>query len=259
MLRIISLNVNGLRSAAKKGFFDWFAAQHADIVCLQEIKVEDHQLDDPIFSHPGYYRYVLSAEKKGYSGVAIYTRTEPLKIHYGLGWALADTEGRYLQIDFPKLSVASVYLPSGASGEDRQVLKYEFMEKFAKDLDRFRKSERDFIICGDINIVHKEIDIKNWKSNQKNSGCLPEERAWLNNLLEEKGWVDTFRVLNHLPEQYTWWSNRGQARAKNVGWRIDYQLATPDLKDKLLATSVYKDTWFSDHAPLTVDYAVNKE
>jgi len=256
MLRIISLNVNGLRSAAKKGFFDWFADQSADIVCLQEIKVEEHQLDDPIFSPRGYYRYMLSAEKKGYSGVAIYTRIEPLKVHYGLGWALADTEGRYIQIDFPKFSVASVYLPSGASGEERQVLKYEFMEKFGKDLDRFQKSNRDFIICGDINIVHKAIDIKNWKSNQKNSGCLPEERAWLNNLLEEKGWVDTFRVLNQLPEQYTWWSNRGQARDKNVGWRIDYQLATAGFKDRLLATSVYKDTWFSDHAPLTVDYEV---
>mgnify|MGYP000252350897 CR=1 FL=1 len=263
MLRVISLNINGIRAAARKGFFTWLQQQKADVVCLQEIKAQEEQLSDEIFLPKHYHRYLFAAEKKGYSGVAIYSRHRPDKIHQGLGWSLADSEGRYLQIDLGKLSIASVYLPSGSSGEERQALKYHFMEKFAADLERFKRQRREYIICGDWNIVHKEKDIKNWKANQKNSGCLPEERAWLDKVFGPMRWVDAFRQLNQQAEQYTWWSNRGQARANNVGWRIDYQVISAGLQAKLKATSIYKTTWFSDHAPLTIDYAIeiakNKE
>jgi exodeoxyribonuclease-3 len=253
-MRVISLNINGIRSGATKGFFSWLEQQQADVICLQEIKALETQLTDAIFSPEGYYRYLFSAQKPGYSGVAIYSKREPDEVKCGLGWSLADNEGRYIQADFGNLSIASLYLPSGSSGEERQIEKFRFLDKFTHDLQLFQKQKRDFIICGDLNIVHKEIDIKNWAGNQKNSGCLPEERAWLDKLFGEMQWVDAFRVLNPEPHQYTWWSNRGNARANNVGWRIDYQVISPSLKDSLRNTSIYKDTWFSDHAPLTVDY-----
>ena len=253
-MRIISLNINGIRSGANKGFFQWLDQQNADVVCLQEIKAHEEQLTDAIFAPQGYHRYLFSAEKKGYSGVAIYSRDKPTEVKYGLGWSLADTEGRYIQADFGNLSIASIYLPSGSSGEERQLEKFRFMDKFTEDLHRFKKQNRDFIICGDLNIVHTEIDIKNWIGNQKNSGCLPEERAWLDKLFGDLGFVDAFRVLNQDPYQYTWWSNRGNARANNVGWRIDYHVVSANLKHTLVDTSIYKDTWFSDHAPLIVDY-----
>lgn len=254
MLRVISLNINGIRSGARKGFFTWLAEQNADVICLQEIKAEQIQLSDAVFFPEGYHHYFFSAEKKGYSGVAIYAKQEPENVRYGLGWPLADSEGRFLQLDWDKLSIASVYFPSGSSGEIRQSLKFEFMEKFLHDLIAMRSSKRDHIICGDFNIVHQQIDIKNWAGNQKNSGCLPQERAWFDDLLTQYGWVDAFRHLNQEPEQYTWWSNRGNARANNVGWRIDYQLITPGLKRHLHSTAIYKEQWFSDHAPLIVNY-----
>jgi exodeoxyribonuclease-3 len=253
-MRVISLNINGIRAGARKGFFTWLAAQQPDVVCLQEIKAMEEQLTDAVFFPEGYHRYLFSAEKKGYSGVAIYCKQKPNKVHDGLGFELADSEGRYIQADFDGLSVASLYLPSGTSGEERQTQKYHFMDKFAETLKSFKRKRREFIICGDYNIVHKEIDIKNWKGNKKSSGCLPEERAWLDELFYSQGWVDAFRELNVEAEQYTWWSNRGNARANNVGWRIDYQVVSPGLKDQLVSTSVYKDSWFSDHAPLIVDY-----
>ena len=253
-MRIISANLNGIRAAARKGFFDWMLAQDADVVCIQETRAQEHQLDDDVFSPVGYYRYLFDAEKKGYSGVALYCRKEPNKVSVGLGFDLSDKEGRYIQADYDEISIASLYLPSGSSGDDRQNLKYHFLEKFEKNLQSFRRKKREFVICGDMNIVHKEIDIKNWKSNQKTSGCLPEERAWLDKVFDEIGFVDAFRVVNQDAEQYTWWSNRGQARDKNVGWRIDYHFITPGLRDTVQSTSVFKDQWYSDHAPLTIDY-----
>lgn len=253
-MRVISLNINGIRAGARKGFFEWLPMQKAGVVCIQEIKAQEEQLTDALFSPKEYQRFMFPAQKKGYSGVAIYCKDVPKKVHYGLGWDLADDEGRFIQVDFDKLSVSSVYLPSGTSGDERQQQKYKFLDLFADDLNSRKRQRREHIVCGDFNIVHKEIDIKNWKSNQKNSGCLPEERAWLDKLFGDMGWVDAFRHLNKEADQYTWWSNRGQARAKNVGWRIDYQVVTPGLKDKLKSTSVYKDSWFSDHAPLIVDY-----
>ncbi len=254
MMRIISANLNGIRAAERKGFFKWMPAQQADVVCVQETKAQVDQLSEELHYPDGYHAYFHDAEKKGYSGVAIYSRNEPDQVIEGLGWTDFDAEGRYIQVDFGKLSVISLYLPSGSSSEVRQAAKFDFMQRFTPVLESFRRKRREFIICGDWNIVHKEIDIKNWKSNQKNSGCLPEERAWLDQLFGPVGYVDAFREVNQEPEQYTWWSNRGQAWAKNVGWRIDYQVITPGLKEKVKAASIYKDERFSDHAPLTIDY-----
>lgn len=252
-MRVITLNANGIRSAAKKGFFTWMTQQHADVVCLQETKAQEHQLDG-VIRPEGYNAYFFDAEKPGYSGVAIYTRHKPDQVITGLGWNSADKEGRYLQVDFGKLSVVSLYMPSGTTGEVRQNIKYDFMRHYEEVLIKQRKKKREYIICGDWNIAHKIIDIKNWRGNQKHSGFLPEERAWMDKVFDKLGYVDAFRVVNQQPDQYTWWSNRGQAWAKNVGWRIDYQVITPNLKDKVKAVSIYKDQRFSDHAPLIVDY-----
>ena len=254
MFKVISVNLNGIRAAARKGFFEWLPKQNADVVCIQETKAQEHQLSDAVFSPQGYYCYYFDAVKKGYSGVAIYSKVKPNKITTGLGFDLADTEGRYIQADFDGLSVASLYLPSGSSGDERQAQKYIFLDAYLAILKQQKRQKREFIICGDFNIVHKEIDIKNWKSNQKTSGVLPEERAWLDTLFDEVGFVDAFREVNKEKDQYTWWSNRGRARENNVGWRIDYQVVSPGLKGKARSTAVYTDSWFSDHAPLIMEY-----
>ncbi len=253
-MRVISLNINGIRAGERKGFFEWLKHARADIICLQETKAQMQHLDGEVFRPKGYHCYFHDAEKKGYSGVGIYSKIKPDKVTKGLGWPHADTEGRYIQCDFGNLSVVSLYLPSGSSGEERQKVKFDFLDRYLKVLDKNKRSKRDFIICGDWNIVHKEIDIKNFKPNQKTSGCLPEEREWIDRLFTKKGWVDAFRVVNQKPDQYTWWSNRGRAYEKNVGWRIDYQVITSSLKDKVKAVKIYKEQRFSDHAPLIVDY-----
>jgi exodeoxyribonuclease-3 len=253
-MRIITLNVNGIRSAASKGFFPWLLAQNADVVCLQETKAQEHQLPREVFCPDGYRAYFHDAQKPGYSGVALYCKKEPDSLRLGLGWPDMDAEGRYIQADFGKLSVISLYLPSGSSSPERQAVKFSFLERFMPVLEKMRYNGRDYILCGDWNIAHKNIDLKNWRGNQKNSGFLPEERAWMDNLFGALGFVDSFRVVNQEAEQYTWWSNRGQAWAKNVGWRIDYQVITPSLAKKVKAVSIYKDQRFSDHAPLIVDY-----
>jgi exodeoxyribonuclease-3 len=253
-MRVMSFNANGIRAATKKGFFDWFYTQDVDVLCIQETKAQEHQLQDDLFCHPEYQRYFFDAQKPGYSGVAIYTREAPIQVHKGLGFALADTEGRYIQADFGAVSVASLYLPSGSSGDVRQTCKINFMQQYQTILARQISEPRPYIICGDWNIVHKQIDIKNWASNQKSSGCLPEERAWLDLLIDGQGWVDAFRVLNHEKDQYTWWSERMRAWDKNVGWRIDYQMVSPSLRDKITRVAIYRDQKFSDHAPLIIDY-----
>lgn len=255
-MRIITFNLNGIRSAARKGFFAWVQTQNAEIICLQETKAQEDQVRETI-QLPGYQAYFFDAEKKGYSGVAIYSRKKPIKVIAGLGWESADKEGRYIQLDFPNLSVASLYMPSGTTGEIRQAIKFKFLKAYEAVLKRQRKQKREYIICGDWNIAHKPIDLKNWRANQKHSGFLPEERAWLDHIFDAIGYVDAFREVNQLPDQYTWWSNRGQARSKNVGWRIDYQVVTPGLKDKIKSAEIYKDHYFSDHAPLLIDYALN--
>ena len=253
-MRIITLNVNGLRSAHRKGFLNWMLTQNAEVVCLQETRAQRDQLAHEIVSPQGFHGYFHDADRKGYGGVAIYTRERPDKRIAGLGWSDFDREGRFLQVDFPTVSVISLYVPSGSSSDQRQAAKFDFLERFLPVLYGLRSDKREYIICGDWNIAHKTIDLKNWRSNQKNSGFLPEERAWLDEVFDRVGLVDAFRVLNHEPEQYTWWSNRGQAWAKNVGWRIDYQIVTPALKNYIKATQIYKGERFSDHAPLTVDY-----
>ena len=253
-MRVISINVNGIRAAHRKNFFIWLQKQDADIVCVQETKAQVEQLTEEIIKPKGYYSYFNDALKKGYSGVAIYSRIEPDKIIDKIGWREADDEGRYLQANFGELSIVSLYLPSGSSSEERQIVKFDFLDRFISVLKKMRRQKREYIICGDWNIAHKKIDIKNWKGNQKNSGFLPEERSWMDNLFNKLGMVDSFRVVNQGAEQYTWWSNRGQAWAKNVGWRIDYQIVTPGLKDKIRTASIYKDERFSDHAPLIIDY-----
>jgi exodeoxyribonuclease-3 len=253
-MKIISVNFNGIRSAANKGFFDWLPKQKADIVCMQELKAQDGDLADDIRHPKGYTGYFHCAEKKGYSGVGIYSRAQPDSVVAGLSIPDIDAEGRYLRADYGNLSVISLYLPSGSSGEERQTIKFAFLKHFYPVMKQLKDSGREIIICGDWNIAHKEIDLKNWKSNQKNSGFLPEERAWLTKVFDELGYVDVFRTLDQRPEQYTWWSARGQARAKNVGWRIDYHIATPGIAAKAKKTSIYVDEFFSDHAPLIVEY-----
>ncbi|MBU9265470.1 MULTISPECIES: exodeoxyribonuclease III [Burkholderia] len=254
MLRVITANLNGIRSAAKKGFFDWLGDQKADCVCVQEIKVSADDLPAEFAAPHGFTGHFHHAEKKGYSGAGLYTRREPDDLIIGYGSSEFDSEGRYVEARYGKLSVISVYVPSGSSGEERQQAKFRFMAEFMPHLAELKAKKREVILCGDVNIVHKEIDIRNWKSNQKNSGCLPEERAWLTQLFDEVGYVDVFRTLDPRPDQYTWWSNRGQAYAKNVGWRIDYQIATPGVAGTAKQTSIFRDIKFSDHAPLTVDY-----
>lgn len=253
-MRIITANVNGIRSAAKKGFFHWLNQQHADVVCLQELKAQHDVLQHALFQPAGYHSYFHPAEKKGYSGVGIYTKHKPLNVKIGLGWPDVDQEGRYLEVDFGKLRVISLYLPSGTSGEVRQAVKFDFLKRFTDHLMELKKHACDTIICGDWNIAHKAIDLKNWRSNQKNSGFLPEERAWLDTVFGPLEFVDAFRHLNKESDQYTWWSNRGKAREKNVGWRIDYQVVTPGLTETIESVMIYKDERFSDHAPLLIDY-----
>lgn len=253
-VRIITFNANGIRSAARKGFFAWLAGMAADVVCIQETKAQESQLQPGLFYPDGLRCYYHDAQKKGYSGVAIYTRVEPDEVIAGLGWPDVDAEGRYLEARYGDLSVVSLYLPSGSSGEHRQAVKFDLMRRLTARLQAMKASGREYILCGDWNIAHKEIDLKNWRANRKHSGFLPEERAWMDDLFGPAGFVDAFRRVNDAPEQYTWWSNRGQAWAKNVGWRIDYQVITPGLAGKVRAAAIYKEQRFSDHAPLIMDY-----
>lgn len=254
MIRVITLNVNGIRASYKKGLYDWLLKNKADVICLQEVRAGADILDKDIFQLAGYHCHHEIAEKSGYSGVGIYSKKKPLKIKKGLGFSLADREGRYIHAEFDNFIIASIYLPSGTSGDARQDQKYHFMDQFEAILCKIKKSKKPWIIAGDWNIAHKQIDIKNWKANQNNSGFLPEERAWLDKIFDKKGFVDAFRIINHESDQYTWWSNRGQAWAKNVGWRIDYQIITPDLASKVKHASIYREERFSDHAPLIIDY-----
>ncbi len=254
MKRIITANVNGIRASEKKGFFDWLKTQDADVVCLQEIKAQENQLDERFYPKQ-YHCFYQSAEKKGYSGTAIFSKQAPIQVIKQSPWDDINFEGRFIQADFQDFSVISIYIHSGSAKQERQDLKMEFLtQRFMPYLKELAQSGKRVIICGDVNIVHQERDIKNWKANQKNSGCLPEERAWLDELFFEVGFIDAFREINDEAHQYTWWSNRGQAWANNVGWRIDYQILTPNLKDTVQNAHIYKDQRFSDHAPLVMDY-----
>lgn len=255
-MRIVSANLNGIRSAANKGFFDWMEGSGADVVCIQETKAQEHQLD--LLHRPdGWHHHFFDAERPGYSGTAIFSRRKPDAVKAGLGFDICDTQGRWIEAHFGKLVVVSLYLPSGSSSEEAQARKDVFLGELMPRMRQWRQEGRSMIVCGDWNIAHKEIDLKNWKGNLKNSGFLPHERAWLTELFDEAGWVDAFRVVNQEADQYTWWSNRGQAYAKNVGWRIDYHIVTPDLRDTIRSASIYKNEKFSDHAPLVLDYDIS--
>jgi len=256
--RLVTLNLNGIRSAANKGFVEWAEQARADCMGVQEVKAQAADVAgrfERVAGMDGHFHY---AQKKGYSGVGMYTRLQPSDVVTGLGVPEFDDEGRYVEVRFDKpgrkLSLISCYFPSGSSGEHRQASKFRFLAKFLPHLQKLRRSGREVILCGDWNIAHKEIDLRNWRSNQKNSGFLPEERAWLTQVFDEVGFVDVFRTLNAKPDQYTWWSNRGQAWAKNVGWRIDYQIATPGVAKTAQKESIYLKKRFSDHAPLIIDY-----
>lgn len=259
MFKLTSLNLNGIRSAASKGLEEWVAATAPDCICVQELKAQAPDVAGRFESLAGMKGYFHYAQKKGYSGVAVYSKHEPSDVVVGIGNTEFDDEGRYVELRFDtpqrKRSIISCYFPSGSSSEERQEAKYRFLDLIYPWLAALR-SEREVILCGDVNIAHHEKDLKNWKGNLKNSGFLPEERAWMTRLLNEGGLVDVYRRLH--PDEteaaYTWWSNRGQAWAKNVGWRIDYHLATPGLAEHARTAQVFKALRFSDHAPLTVDY-----
>jgi len=255
-MRIITANLNGIRSAANKGFFAWLQMQQADVICTQEIKAQAADMTEEMLAPVGYFGYFHYAEKKGYSGVGIYSKAKPDAVIEGLGIADIDSEGRFIEAQFGNLSVVSLYLPSGSSGEERQNFKFSVMGRILPHLEELAKNGRDVVICGDWNIAHQEIDLKNYKGNKKNSGFLPEERAWLGDLFNRVGWVDVYRRLHPetTDECYTWWSNRGAAYEKNVGWRLDYQIATPEFSKKAIKSTIYKNERFSDHAPLIVDY-----
>lgn len=253
-MKITTLNINSIRNAAKKGFFDWMQAESPDVLCLQETKVHMDTLTDPLFHPHGYHLAFSDAQKPGYSGVAIYAKRKPIHVRTVFGHDIIDNEGRFVQMDFDDVSVVSLYMPSGSSGEVRQAIKYQLMDVMGAFLQDVIHQKKSMILCGDWNIAHRVIDIKNARGNQKNSGFLPEERAWMDKIFDEWGFIDAFRVVNHEKDQYTWWSNRGQAYAKNVGWRIDYQIVTPDFKDRVWSATIYKEKRFSDHAPLTMTY-----
>ena len=256
MLRIISLNLNGIRSAWSKNVLSWAIDQKADIVCLQELKAQLPDLSPEMLAPDGMHAFYHCAEKKGYSGVGIWSRTKPDRVLEGFDRGEFDAEGRYIRADFGNLSVISLYLPSGSSSPERQEAKFRFLDVFFPQMLALRAEGREIVLCCDWNIAHQEIDLKNWKSNQKNSGFLPEERAWLSRVFAEQGWVDVYRHLFPATtgDAYTWWSNRGQAWAKNVGWRIDYQIATPGIATTAQRAEIYKAERFSDHAPLIIDY-----
>ncbi len=261
MFKLTSLNLNGIRSATSKGLEAWLAQAKPDCICVQEIKAQAEHMEGDFQHLAGLKGYFHLAEKKGYSGVGVYTRHEPSDVIIGYGSPEFDAEGRYVELRFDtpqkKLSIISSYFPSGSSGEDRQQAKFRYLAEFYPHLVAL-KAAREFILCGDVNIAHKEQDLKNWRSNQKNSGFTPEERAWMTKLLDEAGLIDVYRQLQPTATDtaYTWWSNRGQAYANNVGWRLDYHLATPALATFAKRESIYKDQKFSDHAPITIEYAI---
>jgi exodeoxyribonuclease III len=255
VFRIITCNLNGIRAAARKGFFRWMHEQQPDIVCLQETKAQEHQLPPEALDRPEFSTSFVDAEKKGYSGVAIYSRRKPDRIVRGLGMEEYDVEGRFVRMDFgDDFSVASLYVPSGTSGPARQVVKEAFLDRFIGQLVQMKNEGRKFVICGDYNIAHHDIDVFDPKGCSRTTGFLPQERAWFDDVIDRVGWIDAFRVVNKEARQYSWWANFPAAWTRNLGWRIDYQLVTPDLAPAVRAASIYKDERFSDHSPVTIDY-----
>jgi len=257
MFRVVTLNVNGLRSASTKGLLAWLERCEPDVVCLQEVKAQQADLSDTLLRPLGLHAQFHFARTRGYSGTALWSRTRPRAVRTGFGVDEFDREGRYVEADFANTRIVSVYFPSGSSSPERQQAKFRFLDVFHAHLQQLKQAGRETLLCGDVNIAHQEIDLKNWRSNQKNSGFLPQERAWMSRILAQGGWVDVYRRLHPdtTGESYTWWSNRGQAWARNVGWRIDYQIATPALAARARECTVYKRRRFSDHSPLIIEYS----
>jgi exodeoxyribonuclease III len=253
-MRIISYNVNGIRSAINKGFIEWLKTDPADIICLQEVKAEKEQIDVAPLNELGFEVYWFAAQKKGYSGVAVLTKTDPDNVFYGNGIEQSDYEGRVLRLDLGDITLLNVYFPSGTMGEIRQSYKYQWLDEFLDYLSELRKLRPKLIICGDYNIAHQDIDIHNPKGNQKTSGFLPEERAWMAKFLSN-GYVDTFRHVHpERKDSYSWWSRRfPTVREQNKGWRIDYITATENLKDNIISADIYPDVQHSDHCPIYVE------
>lgn len=249
-MRIISYNVNGIRAAIKKGFTDWLKTDPADIICLQETKANSHEVNLAEIEKLGYHHFWFSAQKKGYSGVAVLTRIKPDNVILGNGHGASDDEGRVIQLDFGKIRLINAYFPSGTSGDTRQSFKYVWLEELFTWLEKLKKDHPQLILCGDYNIAHKEIDIHDPKGNKKSSGFLPEERAWMDKLLEH-GWTDSFRAFHPEPHRYSWWSQRfPSVRLNNKGWRIDYICVTEPLRKKLIGADIYDDIKHSDHCPV---------
>ncbi len=255
MTKLITFNVNGIRAALKKDLEAWVVSQNPDILCLQEIKLSETELIEPIFKSLGYHCYWYPAQKKGYSGVAILSKIEPKSIQYGIGIEQYDNEGRILIADYETFKVICAYFPSGTSGDIRQDIKIQFLDEIFPFIDSEKKNNKNIILCGDINICHKEIDIHNPKSNAKSSGFLPEERAWISKLIEA-GYIDCFREINQEPHQYTWWSYRAGARGKNLGWRIDYVFSSETMRKSIKNSSIHADVFMSDHCPLEVIFDI---
>ena len=252
MKKVISYNVNGIRAAIRKGFLDWLEKCNPDVVCIQETKAHKSQLDTTLFEHLNYHHYWHSAEKKGYSGVAILTKEKPDHVEYGCPIKNGDNEGRIIRADFGNTSVISVYVPSGSSGEVRQSFKMEWLAEFQSYISELKIKRPNLIISGDYNICHKPIDIHDPIRNVNSSGFLPEERAWIDDFLHS-GMIDSFRECNQLPEQYTWWTYRQNARARNLGWRLDYHMTSDTLKTKILRAHILSDAVHSDHCPISLE------
>jgi exodeoxyribonuclease-3 len=252
-LRIASYNVNGIRSALNKGLLEWLKTHPADVVCLQEIKAQKENVDYASFNALGFHDYWFPAQKKGYSGVAVFTKIKPDHVEFGTGHKVSDDEGRVIQLDFGKIRVINAYFPSGTSGDDRQTYKYQWLEEFFSYLENLKKKYPKLVLCGDYNIAHKEIDIHDPKGNKKSSGFLPEERAWMDKFLAN-GWIDTFRHFHPDPHRYSWWSQRfPTVRQQNKGWRIDYINVTAPLKTDLVKAEIYPDVKQSDHCPVFLE------
>lgn len=255
-MRIISYNVNGIRAAVKKGFMDWLKTNPADVICIQETKAEQADVDHQAFRDLGYHDFWYSAQKKGYSGVAVFTKIKPDHVEYGTGHKVSDDEGRVIQLDFGDVRVINAYFPSGTSGDIRQQFKYEWLDEMHKYLLKLKKKKPNLVLCGDYNIAHHEIDIHDPKGNKKSSGFLPEEREWMTKFLDS-GWIDSFRVFHPEPHRYSWWSQRfPSVRLNNKGWRIDYINITEPLRKKLKDAEIFPDIKHSDHCPVFLDLQV---
>ena len=254
-MRLLSWNVNGIRAAQRKGFVDWVSKIGPDILCIQETKASPEQLSEELTAMPGYHVYFSSAERKGYSGVATYSNVKPQDVAHGLGIEKFDNEGRILRMDYADFTLFNIYFPNGKSSEERLDYKMEFYDAFLEHLGQLKRQGRNVVVCGDVNTAHKEIDLARPKPNEKISGFLPVERAWMDQWVSH-GYVDTLRMFNQEPGQYSWWDARGGGRSKNVGWRIDYFFVSESMKDKVTGAFIMPDVMGSDHCPIGIDLAI---